>query len=72
MTDIKQEILKDFDKKWNRKCKRCNKQFEVDKYHLSQLYCSDCRYIKDKERYREYRRSILGCKPRKVNSLKKI
>jgi len=53
-------------------CKRCNKQFEVDRYHLSQLYCSDCRYIKDKERYREYRRSILGCKPRKVNSLKKI
>ncbi len=41
-------------------------------YQLSQLYCSDCRYIKDKERDREYRRSILGCKPRKVISLKQI
>ena len=53
-------------------CKRYNKQFKINKYHLSQLYCNNCRYIKDKERYREYRRSILGCKPRKVISLKKI
>ena len=53
-------------------CKRCNKQFDVDKYHLSQLYCDDCKIIKDKDRDREYRRSILGCKPRKIISLKKI
>lgn len=35
-------------------CPRCKKQFEVDRYHTAQIYCNDCKYIKDKEYQRIY------------------
>ena len=56
-------------------CDNCQKSISVtEDTHTSDgcYICDDCKLIKDKERDREYRRSILGCKPRKVISLKKI
>lgn len=31
-----------------RTCKMCGKQFKVDKYHLSQLYCDECKCLRYK------------------------
>jgi hypothetical protein len=53
-------------------CKRYNKQFKINKYHLSQLYYNNYHYIKNKEKYKKYKQSILNYKPRKIINLKKI
>lgn len=52
-------------------CKRCGKEFSLVVHKLAQIYCDDCKYIKDKEYDREYRRLYDKRKSHKIGRPKK-
>jgi len=51
-------------------CKRCGGEFRLVLHRLVQQYCDDCKFIKDKEHDREYRR--LYSKNHKIGRPKNV